>query len=151
MGKGHGQKKKINDLLLKGNIKGAKELLETSKKRLSRSAHEALSNHLSSKLKLRKKLGAKKFAAQSNKLSKNIKTGMKKSRDSSAFASGISSNATSVPGGLAGRSMSRPAIKAPKKSKKSESFYEGSSGGMSVAGGLPTRASASKSRGRKKR
>ena len=56
MGKGHGDKKKINDLIAEGNIKGAKDALATSKKRLSRAAHSALTKHLQNKLRIRPRI-----------------------------------------------------------------------------------------------
>lgn len=150
MGKGHGDKKKINDLIAEGNIKGAKDALATSKKRLSRAAHAALTKHLQNKLRIRKKMGAKKYAkmvkTQRKKLSAATKAGIKKNRDSRAFAAGVGTNTTSIPGGVTRGFGAKPSAPRKSKGKSSGGFYEGSSGGTSVAGGLPSRAAAAPKR-----
>jgi hypothetical protein len=85
MGKGHGQKKKINDLIAKGDIRGAKQVLATSQGRISRAAHSALTAHMQSKLKMRKKMGAKKYASMTKKrsqaISKATKAGIFKAKE----------------------------------------------------------------------
>jgi ribosomal protein S20 len=92
MGKGHGQKKKINELIAKGDIRGAKKVLETSQARISRAAHSALTKHLQTKLRTRSKWmkdnkgkGAKGYAAmmkkRSEKISKGTKAGVFKAKE----------------------------------------------------------------------
>jgi ribosomal protein S20 len=92
MGKGHGQKKKINDLIAKGDIRGAKQVLATSQGRISRAAHSALTAHMQTKLRTRSKWmkdnkgkGAKGYAAamkkRSEKISKATKAGVFKAKE----------------------------------------------------------------------
>lgn len=87
MGKGHSDRKKINDLVLKGKYKEAREALSTSKKRINKRGQKALSSkaasalekHLENQIRLRRSMKAKGYSKMISSRSKAIKEGMKKS------------------------------------------------------------------------
>lgn len=89
MGKGHSDRKKINNLIAEGKYKEARNALATSKERinkrgqkaLSEKASSALERHLESQIKLRRKLGSKKFKDQQAKRGEAIRTGMSKGKE----------------------------------------------------------------------
>jgi len=89
MGKGHSDRKKINNLIAEGKYKEARKALATSKERinkrgqkaLSEKASSALEKHLESQIKLRRKLGSKKYKNQREERATNIKLGMLRSKE----------------------------------------------------------------------
>lgn len=89
MGKGHSDRKKINNLIAEGKYKEARKALATSKERINKRGQKALSSkassalekHLESQIKLRRKLGSKKYKSQREERSANIKTGMYRSKE----------------------------------------------------------------------
>lgn len=89
MGKGHSDRKKINKLVAEGKYKEARNALATSKERinkrgqkaLSEKASSALERHLESQIKLRRKMGSKKYQDQRKQRAETIRSGMSKGKE----------------------------------------------------------------------